>query len=158
MRRRASRGTSWLALATAIVVASILAVNAPVGQAASAAAIPRLVDIRAAHRPGVDRVVFQFTGPVPARRTVRYVDGLIGDPSGRRIPIAGRAILKVTFSPATAHDVMRNVTTPGRIAFALPNVLTVVKTAISKRCRPMASDWPSARARTCSRCRVPAAS
>jgi hypothetical protein len=79
------------------------------------------------HHPGFDRVVFQFAGPVPSRRHVRYVNQLIAGGSGHRIPIAGRAILSITLSPAEAHDSAGRPTTPGRVAFALPNVMTVVR-------------------------------
>ena len=118
-----------LVIAIALVVA--LAVNAPGGQAASRASAtataPRLVGIRAAHHPGFDRVVFQFTGALPSRRQVRYVDRLIGDPSGRGVRVAGRAILEARFFPAVAHNSTGQVTARGRVAFALPNVMTVVR-------------------------------
>ncbi|HZE04669.1 MAG TPA: GerMN domain-containing protein, partial [Solirubrobacteraceae bacterium] len=101
------------------------------GQAASpvvrTAATPRLVGVDAAHQRGRDRVVFRFSGGIPSRRTVRYVRQLIADPSGRRLPIAGRAILKVSFFAAAAHTAGGRVTAPGRVAFALPNAMTTVR-------------------------------
>ena len=51
---------------------------------------PLLVGIRAAHHSAFDRIVFQFSGVVRARRQVGYVDRLIADPSGRPVSIAGR--------------------------------------------------------------------
>ena len=82
--------------------------------------------IRAFHRPGVDRVVFELRGGLPARRTATYVDRLISDGRGRSLRIAGQAILQVSMELADAHDATGS-TAPGRLAFALPNVLTVVR-------------------------------
>lgn len=70
-------------------------------------------------------MVFDFQGTVPSYR-VNYVTRLIQDGSGLPMPIAGRAVLQVRFEPAQAHKAGR-VTAPGRIAFALPNVMTVVR-------------------------------
>jgi len=94
---------------------------------AATATASRLVAVRAAHHPGYDRIVFEFSGPAPSRQHVRYVNRLIADPSGRPIPIAGRAILAASFFPATARGAAASVTAPGRVAFALPNVMTVVR-------------------------------
>jgi hypothetical protein len=95
--------------------------------AATAAPVPTLVGIRAAHHPTYDRVVFDFTGGVPSTRSVRYVTQLIQDPSGLPKPIAGRAILAVTMSPTNAHNSVGTPTAPASIAFALPNVMTAVR-------------------------------
>ena len=95
--------------------------------AATARAIPTLTEIRAGHHPGFDRLVFQFSGPVPAHRTVRYVRKVIGDPSGRPILVTGNARLEVRFSGATGHDQSGHSTYgPARRAFALPNLIQVV--------------------------------
>ena len=130
IRSRRTAAASML-LVFAITLVAALAVHAPGGQtalrAATTASTPLLVVVQAAHHPGFDRVVFDFSGPVPSRRHVRYVDRLIGDPSGLPVRIAGRAILEVSSSPAAAHDGAGKVTAPGRIAFALPNVITVVR-------------------------------
>ena len=127
-RRRAAAGAP---LVFAITLLVALAVNAPGGQATTPvttpATTPRLVGIRAAHHPGFDRVIFQFAGAVPSRRDVRYVNQLISDGSGHRIRIAGRAIISVSLSPAEAHNSAGHATTPGRIAFALPGVMSVVR-------------------------------
>lgn len=86
-----------------------------------------LVGVRAAHAPGHDRVIFDFSGGPPGRWTVRYVNRLIADPRGTPIPIAGRAILAVTFHAAAAHTDGGRVTAPARATFALPNVMTVAR-------------------------------
>lgn len=103
---------------------------APAAPAASTQAtpsIPTLVAIRAAHHPGYDRVVFEFAGALPAQRTVRYVDELLGDGSGLPLPISGRAILEVSFQHAQAHTDEGAPTVPHRVAYALPNVLQLVQ-------------------------------
>jgi hypothetical protein len=86
-----------------------------------------LIAISAAHNPGVDRLAFEFSGPPPSRQNVRYVNRLIAGPSGRPIRIAGRVILEASFFPATARGAAGRVTVPERVAFALPNVMTVVR-------------------------------
>ena len=110
-----------LLLLTALVTAAAVG---PVG--ARTAPVPTLVGIRAAHHPGFDRVVFEFTGGLPAGHRVRYVDRLVGDASGLPVRIAGRAVLQVRLEPARAHDA-HGVTAPGRTAFALPDVMTTVR-------------------------------
>jgi hypothetical protein len=94
---------------------------------ASAQQTPTLVAIRAAHHTGFDRVVFEFSGAVPSRRDVKYVAQLIADPSGQPIPMAGDAILQAVLQPARAHNDQGQATVPGNIAFALPNVMQVVR-------------------------------
>jgi len=87
--------------------------------------ISTLVAIRAAHHPEAtrtyDRVVFEFSGPVPLLR-IEYVKELIGDGSGLPIPIAGRAILLVQLTPAHAHDDNGQSSAPARIKPKLPLV------------------------------------
>jgi len=95
--------------------------------AAAATTGPTLTGIRAAHHPGYDRVVFDFTGGLPTIRSVGYVSQLIADPSGQHVQIAGRAILKVTLRGANAHNSAGQSTAPARVAFALPNVMNVVR-------------------------------
>lgn len=113
-----------LRLLPAFLLLGLVPVAAPAS--APAAPVPTLVGIRAAHHPGFDRVVFDFQGGLPASRRVRYVDRLLGSGSGLPIRVAGRAVLQVRFEPAKAHAGMRS-TAPGRVVFALPNVMTVVR-------------------------------
>jgi len=87
---------------------------------------PTLVAIRAYHHPGFDRIVYEFEGGLPASHGVRYVDELLGDGSGLPVRIAGRAILRLRFDPAQAHDA-QGATAPARKAFALPNIMTTVR-------------------------------
>jgi hypothetical protein len=95
--------------------------------AAAAPTQPTLDAIRATHRAGVDRIVFEFQGGLPAMHGARYVDRLIADGSGKVIPVAGRAILQVRFGGATAHDSNGTPTAPRRTAYALPNAMLSVR-------------------------------
>jgi hypothetical protein len=99
----------------------------PLAVPAGAVTVPRLVAVRAAHHPGIDRVVFEFTGGLPRSRTASYVSQLIGDASGLPVRIAGRAVLQARFSQADGHDATGRATAPSRVAYALPNVMTVVQ-------------------------------
>ena len=110
-----------LPLLAALVVPALTVASAP-----AAPTVPTLVGIRAAHHADFDRVVFQFKGGVPADVRVRYVDRLIGDASGLPVRIAGRAVLQVRFELAKAHNAS-GATAPARKAFALPNVMTTVR-------------------------------
>ncbi len=105
-----------------------LAVPAAVSsaEATSAPLVPTLVDIRAGHRDGVDRIVYAFEGGVPRSVRVQYVDELRGDASDLPVRIAGRAVLRVRFELAQAHDA-DGQTAPARIAFRTPNVMTTVR-------------------------------
>jgi hypothetical protein len=71
---------------------------------AGAQSAPTLVAVRAGRHAGFDRVVFEFRGPVPAARRVRYVGELVQDGSGEPVPLAGGASLEVVFQGANAHD------------------------------------------------------
>jgi hypothetical protein len=108
-----------LLLLACLVAPAIAASSAP------AAPVPTLVGIRAAHHAGFDRVVFDFRGGLPSSHRARYVDQLLGDASGMPVRIAGRAVLRMRFEPAQAHNATGS-TAPRRRAFALPNVMTVV--------------------------------
>jgi hypothetical protein len=95
----------------------------------SVSTIPTLVAIRAAHHPeaarAYDRVVFEFSGPVPLLR-IEYVKQLLGDGSGLPIPIAGRAILLVQLTPAQAHDDKGQASAPARMKPKLPLLKEIV--------------------------------
>jgi hypothetical protein len=86
--------------------------------------------IRAAHHaetmPKYDRVVFEFSGPLPLLR-IEYVKQLIGDGSGLPIPMIGRAIMLVQFTPAQAHNDGGQATAPGH----LKPKLSIVKEIVS---------------------------
>jgi hypothetical protein len=116
-------------LATVLLALALTALAT--GPAPAAPSVPTLIGIRAAHHPGFDRVVFDFRGGLPASRRVSYVDQLTGDPSGLPVRIAGRAVLQVRLESAQAHDATGQTAT-ARQAFALPNVMTVVRAGDSE--------------------------
>jgi hypothetical protein len=59
-----------------------------------------LTGVRAGQHSGYDRVVFQFSGAVPAAQ-VGYVPAVQHDPRGTPVPLAGQAFLHVVFHSAT---------------------------------------------------------
>jgi hypothetical protein len=90
-------------LVRTLLVASLVAVVVALAATpAGAQSSPTLVDVRAAAHPGFDRVVFEFQGGVP-EHSVRYVDQLVEDGSGRPVSVAGTAELEVVFHGANAH-------------------------------------------------------
>lgn len=125
---------SWMSPLLALVLAPALVAQSTGGAAPPASVTapppptPVLVAVRAADRDGRDRVVFEFRGGLPAKRQVGYVDRLFADGSGRRVRIAGQALLRVRFEPAQAHtDDGSPTAAPRRVAYALPNVMTAVR-------------------------------
>jgi hypothetical protein len=94
---------------------------------AAAPATPVLVSVRASHHPAFDRVVFEFRGGLPASHRAGYVDRLLADGSGNPVPVAGRGILQVRMARAQAHTDTGAATVPARTAYALPNVMTTVR-------------------------------
>lgn len=123
MRGRMLVGLAVLACAVPGGLAAAVSAASP----AQAVTTPVLVDVRAAHHPGYDRVVFEFTGKGPSSYSVKYVDKLIQDGSGVRLAIAGRSILQVTMRDVDAHTAAGAVPVPARLAFALKNVTTTVR-------------------------------
>jgi len=115
---------SSVILGVALVLAS-----APAVLAGSAADFPTLVDVRAGHRPGFDRIVFEFEGGLPASASVEWVDRVTQDGSGRPVTIQGEAFLLVSLHGVLGHEMTTPMETtygPRARAFALPNVVHVV--------------------------------
>jgi len=109
-----------------LVVACLVALAGPAIAPAAAAApfAPLLTDIRAAHHPGFDRVVFEFLGGVPSRAVSYDID--VVNPKGDVVPVAGRAVLGVRFG-ARGHNEAGTFISPRRVTVPLPDVLTVVQ-------------------------------
>ena len=101
-------------------------VTPAVAVASASTAVPVLTQIRAAHHPGYDRLVFEFRGRVPTQRSARYVSQVVG-PSGLPVHIVGSALLQVQFSPAAGHNTQGRITYgSARRTYALPNIIQVV--------------------------------
>jgi hypothetical protein len=61
--------------------------------------------VRAGQHECSDRVVFHLNGPDPVGYSVRYVDVVREDGSGRAVPVAGAAALQVVINaPALGQD------------------------------------------------------
>jgi len=119
-------------LIAAIGVAALTIGLSPVAAQAQAKAeptIPTLVSVRAAHHPGLDRLVFEFRGGLPGTRTARYVTTLIADGSGQPVHVVGDAKLELRFFSANGHNDDGDVTFGAtRRTFALPGIIEVVRT------------------------------
>jgi hypothetical protein len=115
--------TNMRIVATAVAVAGFCGLLSAPALAAGGTtpAPPTLTSIRAAHHPGFDRLVFQFTRGLPAKRTVSYVPKVIADASGKVVPVSGNARMRVVFSAAA---VGKNL---NQRSFALPGLLQVVQ-------------------------------
>lgn len=74
-----------------------------------------------AHQPGFDRLVFEFSGQLPAQRSARYVSTVFADPSGKVVPVSGSARLLVRFFAAGVRPLLN------QRSYALPGLLQVVK-------------------------------
>ena len=100
----------WIPVVAFVLLVGSVWMGAPRAHAAAAQpAVSTLVAIRAAYhpeaKPRYDRVVFEFSGPVPQIDPhPGYVKELRGDPSDIRIPICGKAIFELTMRPAQAHN------------------------------------------------------
>ncbi|MFC7360215.1 AMIN-like domain-containing (lipo)protein [Nocardioides astragali] len=115
-------------LSSAFMMAGLLVPSPAMADPAPAPpALPQLVDVRAVHRAGVDRVIFQFDQGAPSGFDVRYVDRLRGDGSGLPIRIAGRAILQVGLHLTRTDSASP---APARRAFATPNAMTAVRSGL----------------------------
>ncbi len=112
-----------------LLAAALALVSAPAVLAGPAADHPTLVDVRAGHRPGFDRIVFEFEGGLPASTSVEWVDRVTQDGSGRPVTIQGEAFLLVSLHGVLGHEMTTPMATtygPRARAFALPNVAHVV--------------------------------
>lgn len=120
---------SSILLAAVIALCAVLLVGSATATGAPPPALGTLVEIRAAHYPGYDRIVFEFDGPMPDVRRPRWADDLRLDPSDKRAHVQGSAFIRVVFRGAVAHQLeppYGSTAGPARRAFDLPNVGHVV--------------------------------
>jgi len=78
--------------------------------------VPVISGVHVAQHPecGYDRLVLDIRGPIPGY-TVRYVDEVIADPSGRTVTMPGVRYLLVIVRPAQAHTDAGAATIPGGV-------------------------------------------
>ncbi len=118
----------WIPVVAFVLLVGSVWMGAPRAHAAAAQpAVSTLVAIRAAYhpeaKPRYDRVVFEFSGPVPQIDPhPGYVKQLTGDASGLPLPIKGKAIFAITMRPAQAHNEQGQATASTRIYGQLRNV------------------------------------
>jgi hypothetical protein len=112
--------------ALVLALAGLGGLAVPAATVSASTTVPTLTQIRAAHHPGYDRLVFRFGGPLPAHRSARYVSQVIGDFSGLPVPVVGSARLLVRFDPAAGHNANGRTYGPAQRSYALPNLIQVV--------------------------------
>jgi hypothetical protein len=64
--------------------------------------VPLLVHVRTGRHPGYDRIVYQFTGPLPSYR-IQPVTSLAEDASGTPVWPGSPNLLQIRLQPAQAH-------------------------------------------------------
>ncbi|MEV0308253.1 AMIN-like domain-containing (lipo)protein [Nonomuraea fuscirosea] len=109
-------------IAGAALAAAVTVPLALPAQATQLARIPVLTGIRAAHQPGLDRLVFEFRGGLPRRAQARYTGAIVDQATGRTVSAVGDALLRIRFERAGAGTVQARTTYP------LPGVIQVVGT------------------------------
>ncbi|HTQ89335.1 MAG TPA: hypothetical protein VMK84_07555 [Streptosporangiaceae bacterium] len=77
-----------------------------------------LTAVRTGQHAGYDRVVFEFSGGLPAV-TAERVEAVYADPKGTKIPLPGQSYLRVVFRGASA-----NCPQPAHRTWTGPSVLT----------------------------------
>ncbi len=125
----------WVLKCVASFIALCILLGTLMGLPAAALAQPgpapaTLVAIRAATheaKPHYDRVIFRLQGNLPESIRTEYVSTLIADGSGAVIPIAGKAIVRLTLTPAVAHTDAGHPTVPRRVSYDLPIVQEIVR-------------------------------
>jgi hypothetical protein len=125
---RAGRWGGRLLALAGLLGACVAGAGAQTSARATAAesTVPTLVAIRAANHTSYDRLVFEFSGPLPSVRSVAYVPQVVGDPSGQVVQLSGEAFLRIRFAAATGHDDSGNVTYGAvRRTYPLPTLIQV---------------------------------
>jgi peptidoglycan hydrolase-like protein with peptidoglycan-binding domain len=74
-----------------------------------------LTDVRVGRHKNFDRVVFEFSAPIPGY-TITYVPKVFQDGSGDPLPLRGRAFISAVFTPASAHDNAGHPTVPSSVS------------------------------------------
>ncbi|MGW0818468.1 AMIN-like domain-containing (lipo)protein [Streptomyces viridiviolaceus] len=135
--------TAWVAVvlaSTALGTATVAADAAPAGTAARSTQCPGgwgsldktratatttpVKNVRTGRHTCFDRMVVDVPGARAGRlgHTVRYVDRLHQDGSGRPVPVAGGAVLEVRVAAPGYRPETGSPTYPGRVGRPLPGV------------------------------------
>lgn len=90
----------------------------------------QLTDVRAAHQPGFDRIVFEFTGAAPGF-DVEYVSKPVHeDGSGEEVPLRGQFALSVRMENASGYDMNTGRATYNGPTRIRPSDTTVVEEVV----------------------------
>ena len=104
----------------------------PASGVGSGSTVALLTRAQLGRHEGFDRLVFEFRGDLPGHRVEYTSPPVREDGSGRRLRVAGKALVQVRMEPASAYDLEAGVPTfrPGRLDGARAGtsvVLEVVK-------------------------------
>lgn len=120
------RGFRTLAV-TFVALAALVAGAAILPSTASAAPqFSALTNIRVGRHATYDRVVLDFSGPVPSSFRGNFTARLTADPSGMRVSLPGNTFVSVVTQGATAFG-----TYHGRKSFTTPELRNVRAVAIT---------------------------
>ncbi len=110
-------------------IARSLAVSAAVAAiaAAPAAGATILKGVEAQRGAAADRLVFTFTGPLPAKVRTMAVTRVTADGSGAPVRVQGRAFRMVVFAMADAHDANWKASCAPRVLTPTLDVLVQAK-------------------------------
>ena len=102
------------------------------GQSAAGAHVALLTQAQLGRHEGFDRLVFEFRGDLPGHHVEYTSPPVLEDGSGRKLRVAGEALVQVRMDQASAYDLEAGLPTfrPGRLDGARAGtsvVLEVVK-------------------------------
>jgi hypothetical protein len=89
----------------------------PAGGEATGSSVALLTRVQVGRHHGFDRVVFEFRGDLPGYRVEYTAPPVREDGSGRRVRVAGEALVRIRMEPASAYDLEAGTPTfrPGRL-------------------------------------------
>ncbi len=121
----------WI-LAGFLLGAAVLPACAGPAQPAAPSApdIPALTGIHPEAHPEFDRIVLEFSGPVP-RVSSRFVGELSQDGSGKSERLPGSAFAEIRMEPAQAHDAEGHQRYPGPHQVRTHNLINVMAIGIT---------------------------
>jgi hypothetical protein len=121
-----SRRTLRTLAVTVATLATLVLGAAIVPSSAAGAQFSALTNIRVGRHATYDRVVLDFSGPVPSSFRGNFTARLIADPSGKRVSLPGNTFVSVVSQGATAFG-----TYNGRKSFTTPALRNVRAVAIT---------------------------